>query len=448
MAWSLKYICSKVLILQIFLLTMLVALRKFTFIITIIASLVLLWMVVMFYGVFKVQAKEVKQPFQVSSTAKVHVELRSKEMVNRLLTSVLLDGEGDELINKLKNSKGNKDQQAYGINFLAPVHYFEDVFENGSLKGVLVEVSNKRDWLNNANKLLGNTSVAKLIDGVGIVVQSRDLQKEQLTKYVESLSNSKQQNSATFLAEDLLHFQFNQDDAKIKGRLHVHKSSVEIDGTTTFHTPREFGDLSSILVPSGFHFSTDLVTSEINDQLQRVIKLPSELTAISMNYRGVQLLQSEQGSYFVPDLDAVFVFEEIVSIADFVTSLTGATLQADNRTFLWGNKQFYVKQLGEKTIAFGNSSSVEYQNNNTPIGIKVQGNSGALFNVEGNKLLQMGLRMNKQVALAMDLSKKIEFIQLQFSPINDRSFQIKGAARTKENQDIVLTILSILIQGN
>lgn len=203
------------------------------------------------------------------------------------------------------------------------------------------------------------------------------------------------------------------------------------------------------LIPNGFHVTASISESSINDSIQKLLKqfipgIESNLTSISMNYRGTYLTKDDD-ILFLPDGDFLLGFDQKQDFRKLLIeqdSLENIELKGPS-TFLCGGKQFVYKQIDEKHIYFG-TNPMKTTNNNGHL-LFISGSPSIITKLKGNTMMQRLIKMFPSYRASNDFFKAMDNIEIALH--HDKNGEkLKGKIDFKEGNSPFPTILKFLIK--
>lgn len=409
--------------------------------------LLILWGIYFLFSLYSFRENLSYSHYSVPENAELVIEADGGSLFQSVLSNTLIEGKGDDLFDKLRElTKKESRPKQYGINWIQPAAYFKTTYKGKPLQGLVVQVINPKEWNKNINTLLGNTSVARHQDLSGIVVQSDELSKEDLYAFIEQLKAERPFKKEHFAKNQFVSVRQKTDKGNVEMSVSVAGNIISVNGIIYHDGSLKSNRLNRLLTPSDFHFSSDIITKELNDTLRTIIGSDLSFSGISMNYRGLTIAEINNQMTPLPDMDAIIGFEKETTIQQLAESIPNALLNEDGKTILIGKRPYFVKQLDEKSIFLGTSQQAEIRENRQPIGLLIIGSLKPLMKVEGNRLIRMAMRMNAQLSLGMDLSEAIESCTIRLDAMSPTSYQLTSSIQFKKDEDAILSLLKILLK--
>lgn len=407
-----------------------------------------LWVSYSLVTVFIGQSTDNDAPYMVPENAALVVNINGQKEFENLLLNILIEGKGDELIRKVKKlTRNERFEKEYGINWSQPVSYFESLYHGKPVRGLVVYISNPSTWNKNINTFLGNTSVAKSDGNYGMVVQSKELSKEELYGFIKQCKTTLGRSTDRFDANNsfiTVHHTSVGTNSDI--RFSTEENVLQADGIIQHDGTMKSGKLNFILTPSDLHFSSDLITKELNDTLNRWIGSDLRFSGISMNYRGVSITETNGTITPLPDADFILGFEQEITTHQLIEHIPNAIWKETDQSFQIGKQIYFVKQLDEKSIFIGVNKNVEISENKQSIGLILSGPLQPLATIKGSRLILFALRMNPTFSLGMDFIDETRMCLITIVPMNATTYQVTGSVTFKDKKDAMIGILELMVK--
>jgi hypothetical protein len=424
--------------------------RNSVFLFVSIFLLTIVWSMYLLNATFLVRS-DAPAPYKIPLNAELTVQLNGEYVAKDVLLDVLFNEKGDELMEHVRSLSGKKtSSKQYGINWMKPAAYFKGEFKGKPLQGMLVHVLDVNHWNASINTFFGSTSVAKSSDGYGMVVQSDSLSASDLYAFIEQQKIKKTTKMKVVAQKSLLSVAQKTPFGKMEAVVDVKDNAIVSTGIINHKTSTSGQQLKFLLAPSDFHLSSDLITKELSDTIQKTIGINRvegvELSGLSLNYRGVTVAEVENKYVPFPDADFILTFSKNLSLSQFIESFADAKWNQSNETVLIGSTTYFIKQLDDKTIYFGRNETPEIRNNNQSIGIKVLGNTKYLTNIKGSPFIRTALRMSSNFSLFFELAEEITMLDIQLTALSSTSMQLNAKIEFKTQKNAALTLLEMIVK--
>lgn len=409
--------------------------------------LLILWGMYSVLFLYSFQNKAPKLHYSIPNKAELVVELDGRDVFFDFLNSTFIKGEGEDIVHLMKNlSKTKTEQKQYGINWLQPVIYFKSSYKNKAIQGLVVQIINLKEWKNNSATLFENGCFSDNKEHSGIIVQSDKLSKRELADFTKSLYHENTIYGKAIADNHIITVRQKTKTWSTKFDVFINNNTISTYGTADFNESYSSNSLNFKLTPADFHFSSDIITKELSDTLQRLIGTRLRLSGISMNYRGMTITDLNNQMVIIPDADFILGFNETTSVEQLVESIPNADLN-DNKTMMHiGEKIFYIRQLNSKSIYLGTNTNIELHPNKQHFGILLTGSLKPLMNIQASRFIKAIIRMSPQVALGMDLSEEVELLYIQLKPVNDQSYELASTIQFNTDE-AALSILKIVLKN-
>lgn len=417
---------------------------------SVIAGAVLLlsfWLTYIIFSLYSLQPENTESVYSAPENAEVIVHLDGRAVLKNILIEVLFEGKGDAIYQKIRTlPRSSASQKQYGINWAQPVTYFRTTYNGKEVQGLIVQVINPVEWNKNINTLLGNTSVAKYRNYSGIVVQSGELTKEELYDFVEQRKVNKATGLRAFEYGKFITVHQKSDSGNTDVSVSVDKNVLSSRGMITHDGKLKSNPLNFVLTPSDLHFTSDLITQDLNDTLKKYTGVELALTGISLNYRGGTLAGINGKNAFIPDVDFIVGFERETDMWQVVEAIPDVVWEEEGKTVRLGKQIYHIKQLDARTIFVGVNKNAEWKANSQSIGISLNGSLKPLFNIQGNSLIRAAFRLNPASSFGLDLSEEIQNCSIRLTSVSAGVFQLDASFHFKNEDDAILKILEIVLK--
>lgn len=424
--------------------------KYFNTIISLLSGILLLLILWSAYGVLFIYSFQNKAPelhYSIPNKADLVVELDGRDVAFDFLNSTFIKGKGEDIIHLMKKlNKTKSEQKEYGINWLQPVVYFKTTYKNQPIQGVIVQIINPKEWERNSADFFGKGSFSENVNNSGIIVQSVKLSKKDLANFTKSLYHENTILGKAIADNHIITVRNKSKTWSTEFEVFIDDSAINTSGTADFNESYSSNSLNFKLTPSDLHFSSDIITKELSDSLQRLIGTRLRLSGISMNYRGMTITDINNQMVIIPDADFVLGFNDSTSILQLVESIPNAVLNDDNTQIHIGEKTFYIRQLNCKSIYLGTNTGIEVHPNKQHFGILLTGSLKPLVKIEASRFIKAIIRMSSHMALGVDLSNEIEQISFQLRPINEKSYELKSTIQFHADE-ATLSILKIILKN-
>lgn len=390
--------------------------------------LLVLWVVYLLFSVYSLQPVS-SMGYDVPDNAEIVLKVDAKEVAKNTLLALLLEGKGEQVFGKIKSLPEKKSKQ-YGINWTEPITYFTAKHNEKLLQGLIVQVASPFEWDTEIKQLFGQTSAFKRDKLAGIVVQSDDLTEQELADFLAKQKIKQTKSNSKFIS---IYQQNEKGNAELF--LDANSNKITMNGIVNHNDTIHSNHLKFKLTPSDFHFTSDLISKELNDTLAQLIGVNLGCTAISMNYRDVEISITTFSP--TPDLDLIMAFENPTTLFQIVEQIPNAKWKNEGKTFSMGKRTYFAKQLDEKTIFIGANEHAEIKPNTQAVGLIISGK------LKLNSMISMAMRTHPEISKVIKLNEEIQYLNIKMEPISNTSYQITSTIEFKKDQNAILKIVEL-----
>lgn len=426
-----------------------------------------------FIGITRfILVKEIsKNEIYIPIQSQFAIKIQGKELFKTSIHDLFLeqpDAEIFSLIRKLtQKGSGNQKVKDSGINFLSDVLIFSYPNNDGEYYGFVLQLNDasafQKSILDEAAKNTGGVCNAE----TGILLffnpkkKNTILSNESIRKEaVQILKNPRKESFFTkmnFTNNAFIYLEKRKETKNYsafgQGNLSVaiQDSTLQLSGKFTAAHPIFKSNWS--LTPKGFHISSSLLNTEIQDTLQYLFtkqgfNLP-KTTKIAVNYSGIQM----GNGGIVPKMDLLLEFDSTISKAEFLEPKywrkLGFTISrnTDNEYDLNnGSNDFLLTFLDDKTIFVGpNKDNLSHKSNNRIF--YMTGDARYLTRIEGGGLVAMGINLYPPFKTGKDFLESLKKTDLEITS-KGKNTVIKGEISFKEGRSVTVETLRLLLRVN
>lgn len=445
--------------------------QKLKFIKKLLAAVVLLsilWLLFFFTQLF-CQQPENNNNLCVPENSTFAVRINGRSIAEHTFFSVFLEEKDEKLLHKIRNTIDelkNEDFKDLGINFLSDMIVFSTPYKDGDLIGISLNLSKPSVFKKNCPSVFGKNQFYDVHENVGLILfyhSNNQINSKELLSYLHKQIPAKNPfvsdrqdkkivqmhtkgnvfGNASYFSSSNLFFETEKSKITIKGKLNiVDKYATLASGKTYFlETEKE-----------SFHFSTAIVSNTIQDSLKEILdkmglKLP-QIQSISMNYKGMEIVNNETGMHTLPTIDLVLKFKNPTSVNSILNNtelLTKLEAKFHDNELTIGKHNYYVKQLDKYTIFFGKSKNPIFSNNAEIIAIK--GNLSSILKIEGGGIITSFLEIVPIYRASKELFDNTKVFEVVIVKENEKQAKIKGNITFKKGHYPMNEFLKFLLEG-
>lgn len=426
--------------------------------------------------------KPIENLAHVPENATFAMRLDGTALLKSSAFSIILEANDPDLIdvinaqiNEKRKRKGKSNN--IGIDYLSDMVVYIMPFENGQVIGVTYNISRPDLMRKNASRALDENEVYALNDNVGVVLSYKGemaLNPKQKTQLIELANKIAFQPAKSDLSTKLS----NREPNKIiqlssKGQLFGSTTLFnrsDMDLTLEEHGLKITGQLlknryenrvfvqPKYTIPnSGLHFFTTLITDKIQDSIQNILHsfelgLP-DIVAISLNFRGLKINNTDKNLIYSPDIDLLLTFKSPVDLREklfhnsMVLKELKLTTKGNNLTN--GVTDYYFSKIDECNYLISSKKSIKTIPVPKEALLSLKGPLEPITNISGDKMILFFLENLPIFRSTKDFFSKTEGIDIEIS--NDKSQNmalVKGRFSFKDQYYPLNELLKYSIQNN
>lgn len=412
-----------------------------------IVLLVILWGLYASLFLYSFQSKAPEHHFVVPENASLVVELDGRDVLFDFLNSTFIKGEGDEIVQLIKNSNKKTDEpQQFGINWLQPVIYFQSTYKQQPVKGIIVQIINAHEWKNNSTNFFNQRCVSQSDENSGIIVHSNQLPEKELQQFAQQLYKKEVLVGKKLADNHIVQLKNSSNNWQSNIDVQINDTAIVSKGTVSLDKSYASTYVQYKLTPADFHFTTDVITDQLNDSLQKLIGTNLALVGVSFNYRGIIVDNINNEMALIPDADFVLSFKQATTMEQFVSTIPNAVFSFDKETVTIGKRIFHIRQLSKNSIYFGKTKNPELHPNRQHVGLYTKGALKPLITIEGSKLVQAIVRMSAPYVLATELSNEVVNCTIALTSTGKNTYDLDAVFRFK-GKEARLSLLKVVLKA-
>ncbi len=396
----------------------------------------------------------------VPESAQSVISISGDSLVSQSFYSLLFNRSDEEqiaLISNLKNrmkSSDSKQKWNLGIDFSNDVHVFTDFYQNKKLMGFIFRLSDTELWDKNGEAVFKGSVINQRKGNTSIVLQSKDLSKNELNRYLKSRSFSTQKPTKN---KHLIAYQYR---SKTEGELENLEANFWMEPhhfagqfVAKIDPKTKIGRQTFKLEKGEFNIQSNYFPTVLSDTLNYLAqkfgtKLP-RIQSISLNYSGLEIASTKNGILVLPSLESIIGFQTNFSVSDIIQNLLNSNpsmIKSGENSIVIGNKNYYFLQLDAKTIYFGSSKSPKMSKTNSNEVISVSGNPNVLRNITGNRFMTGIIKLNDNYKKFESIVKRIDHIDIQLK--KKSATELRGTSKISftENRKAMDEFLKMILE--
>jgi|GEM_PF-2153931 len=240
---------------------------------------------------------------------------------------------------------------------------------------------------------------------------------------------------------------FGESGKDLKTGLFFGKDALRVTGSFTadaIRTP------AYSLKAKGLFLSTSIIPTGLADSINKLLPLGSyrfpELRAITLDYNGIIVENTDQGIKALPKMNAIFEGKVPISVANIRASIPGEYLGPKN-TIVFSSLTYQMKQLDERTVFIGlDSNSIQSEKQVSLF--RLEGPMQPLADIEGHKmiisLMEIVVPQLKPARAFIKKTKNVSLTVRSTQP-NGTSYSISGVLQFREDAFALNEVTRLLI---
>lgn len=225
------------------------------------------------------------------------------------------------------------------------------------------------------------------------------------------------------------------------------KHALRLKGTFTFSGNEQKTPAYS-LKSSGLFLSTSIVPAGLADTINKLLPLGSyhfpQLQAVTLDYNGAFIENTDQGLKALPKLNAIFEGKVPVSVTGIRASVPEMYLGPHN-TIIFSSMTYYMKQLDEHTVFIGLDTHTILRQPQSSL-LRISGSLKPLVDIKGSRMIVSLMEIIvPQIRSARTFIAKTERIDLVVTHSNGRAHAIGGKLRFSENAYAMNELTRLLV---
>lgn len=394
-----------------------------------------------------------------------------REIAEKTLFSVFLESKDGDVLELLqealkKDLKSDSKYRNYGIDYLSDIILFQISLGGTNVEGLLVNVSNERLFTKN---LKDSENIFAVKDKVGVILTdpaNRSVDRSELHRVAERIVSTEHDHKmAKFFANhDSGKFIETYNKGSFFGKtslfgqtnilFELQNNSLLLGGNLDFNRGqgRKASELKKILQPKGLHFSSSIVPTDLSDTLngwlkQFGVQMP-ELSSISMNYSGANIVNHSSGYFVVPQIELLveckeqFAIEDILKNEEFINYFD---YKQGNGQIQIQNETLYFKQISPTSFYLGIEANPVFKNGKAKELMLLKGELERIMNIRGGGMMMSFLTIVPEFRAAKLLADHTQEISMRLVKINDRKAYLKGELKFKDGYYPMNELMKVLL---
>ncbi len=355
--------------------------------------------------VFGSKPKDIRVPIPAKANWVVRIDAAS--LLKESVYTVLFDSQDEKLLQSIRDIAENRVERESEypplyINFRSEMVFYGIQDDRHRFVGMLIQLENAELFRQNIGAYLedGQTVAVKgttalLLNKMDEFPLNKSIQQKLTENYLEkgTFRYVRQSQRADNEWISLEAKSFLQTGKNVQAGLHFEPHALRLDGRyeldETLAQPRY--DLKS----TGLFFSSAIIPDGLADSINKLLPTGSyqfpELQAVTMDYNGLVIMNTNHGIQHLPQLNAILESKTPVSLEEIKKSIPVEFI-GPNNTLVFPTVTYHLQQLDPKTIFIGlDPNSIIRKPQSTVICIK--GKLNPLVNIKADRLITMGIQL-------------------------------------------------------
>lgn len=401
----------------------------------------------------------------VPKNANFAIRLDGRVLGENVLFSLLLNSKDEELIDLLKARRediSGSQNSLSGVNPLSDVVLFSVKIEGTNYMGALFNLLDHKKFSAEMPEKIGTHAAIAVKENVGLILFNKTTSSGKIQKIAANYFN----DNAQF---DHHYFEMESTDQQF-GDIHLHDGDAsnehEIamalmeDGQSfnvkgTYDSKHAISTSSSpyFLKPEGFHFSNYMLPVHWADSIDQAIQslvsvqLPP-IKALSLNYRGIDIINHPSGFVPLPDMDLVVELQDTFGVQNFIRAYVeqhNFQCTVEDHWLEIEGKRMYFKQLGPNTIYFGRKENPNFIKSDETTLVKVKGSLAPINKIQGGGFMTGLLAITPAFQASKTLSDRTEYVDFEIKKISAKHAKISGEMKFKEGNSPINELMRFLL---
>jgi hypothetical protein len=424
--------------------------------------------------------KPIENLYHVPSEATFAMRIDGTTVLKSAAFSIILEANDPDLIdvvNRQINEKRKRTgkSKSLGIDFLSDVVVYALPFEDGQIIGYTYNLNRPDLMRKNAKRGLDSNQVYVINDKIGVVLSlsgKKRLTPSQKSKMISIAQKIAFEPSKSQLADKLALREsnkiiqlsskgqlfgettlFNRSDMDLVLEDHGLKMSGQL--FKNLLEKRVFNQPKYTLKPDGMHFYTTLIPQKIQDTIHKLLlgnglSLP-RIQAISANYRGATINNTDRNLIYSPNMDLLVTFEKDFDFKKALLespALSAFKLKPEGDGLSNGINEFIFKKIDSKTYLISSKKDVKPISTPTNCLLCVKGQMDPITNIKGDKMILFFLENLPIFKTTKDFFSKTEGVKIEITNTEQNMAIVDGYFNFKKEYFPLNEFLKYSIQNN
>lgn len=397
------------------------------------------------------------EPFQLSppNTAHAVVYMDGKQLFNEALTATFIttkdEGISSLLLKRLTSEK--RTNKRLGLDLLNEVVLFSDRYESQKITGFIFKIAQPDLWKKNSLSLRDAHTYTFESGNTAIVLVSDQLSAKELDQYARHHLMKSSGRPPAF-APISFELATTHGLPPVQGTVRIAPDQLLLNGTVNLHPIPNDVRLKHALLPGAFHLTCDVfpeMLDEWRDILPNDLGLPlSEISGISMNYKGLEIENGNNGILPLPELDLIVSFRTSVSIDTILQNIQALYPQAvlTKNSIRLDRTTYYVQSLSPNTLYIGRSEKPIFQHRSEEAVLSMQGSLERFLHVKGGRILTTMIKMSEPYQQLDQWDQKIDALAFTLTRTHGNRYELLGKVQFRHDKNAIVEVVRALLQSD
>lgn len=346
------------------------------------------------------------------------IKLNNQSIIRQLADEFLQNKENESTIKQLLDRRKDGSRKDLGLNISGPIYYFA----TPTNQAVLFELVNPEKW-DKAD--FGSAFLKTRINNVGILQFSKDSPIKLLQSKI-SKAHNESEALVTIQLKNVLNcnISLENNSFNFKGESHISPQKI------------------NVLKPEGFHISSSVVPSHLNDSISKWTNGAIEsIKSISFNYLGTSIKQD--GRIIVqPDCQLILESSSPIHIADLIESSLFfhqfKWTQVDSSTF---ESDYYELKLIQPNVLFLDNKSRQSKIKQKLVVFEMNGQPKSLTKLSGDPTIAGIISLFPAYSIPNNI-----FLEIKSCDVAISNGKIDGSIAFQKGKQPLLVILEQVLK--
>lgn len=400
------------------------------------------------------------EPFQLSppNSAHVVVYMDGKQLFNEALTATFIttkdEGISSLLLKRLSSEK--RTNKRLGLDLLNEVVLFSDLYESKKITGFIFKIAQPDLWKKNSISLRNAHTYTFESGNTAIVLVSDQLSAKELDQYARHNLNKSSRRATASLAPTPISFELAATHGlpALEGTIRIAPDQLLLNGTVNLHPIPEEVRLKHALLPGAFHLTCDIFPEMLDEWralLPNDLGLPIEkISGISMNYKGLEIENGNNGILPLPELDLIVSFRTSISTDTILRNIQALYPQAvlTKNSIRLDGTTYHVQSLSSNTLYIGRSENPTFQRRSEKTVLSMQGSLEPFLQVKGGRILTAMIKMSEPYQQLDQWDQKIDALAFTLTRTHGNRYELLGKVQFQHEKNAMVEVVRALLQSD